>query len=364
MKTTLLAASCSFDINATPEHLLLIPEGTFKGVDGRPHDAPHWSLTPARGKQIVAALNSRAADTVIDYEHGTLYAKKGEPVPAAGWLKSASFIYIDGVGICSTQFEWTDKAGNFIASEEYKYISPLFFYKPDGEIVSMINIGLTNTPNLPDPPEAKLAAAARELITQFSITQDSEMNEELLKQVRYLLNLPLTTTADEAVAALEKLKNMLLDKTGISIAENSQSIYDVIAEFEQLKVAANAQQNTAVPDPAQYVPMAVYQEALNAASAATASAQTKEMDDLIAAACSDGRLTGEASINWIKSQAEINPEFVKVHLAGLPKIAALSQQQTSQMNFAKDPPKLENETENEVLNLLGVSKDDVEKYGK
>ena len=60
----------------------------------------------------------------------------------------------------------------------------------------------------------------------------------------------------------------------------------------------------------------------------------KEIDDLITAACSDGRLTGEASIGWIKGQAATNPDFVKAHLAGLPKIAALSQTQTSQMNFA------------------------------
>jgi len=62
--------------------------------------------------------------------------------------------------------------------------------------------------------------------------------------------------------------------------------------------------------------------------------QAKEMDDLITAACSDGRLTGEATISWYKDQAKTNPDFVKTQLESLPKIAALTQQQTSQVDLA------------------------------
>ena len=106
MKKTLLAASCSFDLSALSDHFVLIPEGVFRSeLDGRPYDAPHWVLTPERGRQIVAALNQRQIDMVIDYEHATLKSKTtGEPAPAAGWLKSAGFTYIEGVGLCSTNF--------------------------------------------------------------------------------------------------------------------------------------------------------------------------------------------------------------------------------------------------------------------
>ena len=92
MPKSILVASCSFDLNATSSQLVLVPEGTFRGVDGRPFDAPHWELTPERGQQIVAALNQRQVDMVIDYEHATLKAQEtGEPAPASGWLKAASF---------------------------------------------------------------------------------------------------------------------------------------------------------------------------------------------------------------------------------------------------------------------------------
>ena len=120
MKKTLLAAVCSFALEAAqPEYLVLSPEGICHGIDGRPFDAPHWNLTPERGEQIVAALNQRSIDMVIDYEHATLEAQKtGEPAPASGWLKSGGFQYIQGVGVCSAKFEWTDKAAGFIGSEE------------------------------------------------------------------------------------------------------------------------------------------------------------------------------------------------------------------------------------------------------
>lgn len=361
MKKTLLAASCSFDLSASSDHFVLIPEGIFRSeIDGRPYDAPHWELTPERGHQMVAALNQRKIDMVIDYEHATLKSKNtGDPAPAAGWLKSAGFTYIEGVGLCSTDFEWLDKAKAHIEAKEYKYISPVFLYSKTGDVTTLINVALTNTPALDQLPEAKLAAAAQEFFAQNSIEQDSPM-EELLEQLRWMLNLPLSATAEEITAELGKLQSQIQEKTGVAIAVNSHNLYDAIDAIDQLKIAANSQ-----VDPNQFVPMAVYQEAIASASSMTANAQAKEIDDLITAACSDGRLTGEASIDWIKGQAETNPDFVKAHLESLPKIAALTQRQTSQLNLAANTANIPvaDEVQNEVFGLLGVSKEDADKYG-
>lgn len=329
MKKTLLVAACSFALEATTSnYLVLIPEGIFKGIDGRPFDAPHWNLTPERGEQIVAVLNQRAIDMVMDYEHATLEAKKsGDPAPASGWLKSGGFQYIKGVGLCSAQFEWTEKASSYISSEEYKYLSPVFIYNKTGEVQQLLHVALTNTPNLDQLPEARLAAAAQDFLSQNSQQQDSNM-DELLEQLRWMLNLPLSATAEEIKAELGKLQAQISNGTGVAVAANGQNLFDAVTAIDQLKIAANSQ-----VDPNQFVPMAVYQEAIASASTMTANAQAKEIDDLITAACSDGRLTGEVSINWIKSQAVTNPDFVKAHISGLPKIAALSQTQTSQMNL-------------------------------
>lgn len=321
MKLKTLIAACSMSLSAQSEHFVIIPEGEFRGIDGRPFDATAWILTPERGHQIVAVLNQRHIDMVVDYEHATLKAiETGEPAPAAGWLKPNGFVYVEGVGICSTQFEWTDKAKNFIDSGEYKYISPVLFYNKTGAVIGLHSVALTNKPNLDQLPEAKLAAAAQDFL---STSQDSEMNEELLERLRWMLNLPVSATAEDIIAELNKLASQLNEKTGTTVAANAQNLFDAVDAIDQLKVAANNQ-----VDPTQFVPMAVYKEALSSASTANANAQAKELDDLIVAACSDGRLTGQASIDWIKGQAKTSPEFVKTHLESLPKIAALTQQQT------------------------------------
>lgn len=327
MKLKTLIAACSMSLSAQSEHFVIIPEGEFRGIDGRPFDATAWILTPERGHQIVAVLNQRHIDMVVDYEHATLKAiETGEPAPAAGWLKPNGFVYVEGVGICSTQFEWTDKAKNFIDSGEYKYISPVLFYNKTGAVIGLHSVALTNKPNLDQLPEAKLAAAAQDFL---STSQDSEMNEELLERLRWMLNLPVSATAEDIIAELNKLASQLNERTGTTIAANAQNLFDAVAAIDQLKVAANNQ-----VDPTQFVPMAVYKEALSSASTANANAQAKELDDLIVAACSDGRLTGKATIDWVKDKAKTSPEFVKSYLGDLPKIAALNQQQTQTVNIA------------------------------
>lgn len=331
MKRILLAASCSFDINASSNRLVLIPEGIFKGIDGRPFDAPHWNLTPERGREIAAVLNQRNIKMVIDYEHATLKAQEeGKEAPAAGWMKT--FEYVDGVGLCSTQFKWTEKAQAYIESEEYLYLSPVFLYTKTGDVVALLHVALTNTPNLDQLPEAQLAAAAQNFLSQNTqIDEDSTM-KEFLELMRKKLGLPETATEAELVAAANTAFAKMDGAFGTTLVAD-QTLALAIDKAIEVKTAANTQET--VPDPTKYVPMAVYNEAVTQAKNASVIAQTKEIDDLITAACADGRLTGEATIAWYKDQAKTNPTFVKTQIENLPKIAALTQTQTSTVDLTK-----------------------------
>lgn len=348
MKKTLLAASCSFDLSALSDHFVLIPEGVFRSeIDGRPYDAPHWILTPERGRQIVAALNQRKIDTVIDYEHATLKSKQtGDPAPAAGWLKSAGFTYIEGVGLCSTNFEWLQKAKDHIEAKEYKYISPVFLYDSTGAITTLINVALTNTPALDQLPEAKLAAAAQEFFAQ-NLPQDSKM-DELLEQLRWMLNLPLSATAEEILAELGKLQQQIKEKTGVALAANSQNLFDAIDAIEQLKLAVNSQ---STPDPSKYVPIAMYNEAKAQAASVATNGNEKEIKELITAACSDGRLTGNAAIAWANDFAIRDLVGFKAHLEGIPKIAALSQRQTTTANLAGEHQQQQSQSDDIAISI-------------
>lgn len=366
MKLKLLAAFCSFDINASSNRLVLIPEGIFRGIDGRPTDAPHWNLTPERGREIATVLNQRNIKMVIDYEHATLKAQEsGREAPAAGWLKT--FEYIDGVGLCSTQFEWTEKAKSYIQSDEYLYLSPVFLYTKTGEVVALLHVALTNTPNLDQLPEAQLAAAAQNFLSQnnqltHSDDEDLTMNE-FIKLMLKKLGLAETAPEADVIAAANSAFTKLDGAFGTALSTTEQTLDQAIDKAVEVKTAANAQ-SSAQPDLTKFVPMAVYTEAVAQAKNASAIAQTKELDDLITAACADGRLTGEVTIAWYKEQAKTNPTFVKTQIESLPVIAALTQTQTSTMDLQKDKKQQPDVLQTEIFGVLGITTADVEKYGE
>ena len=325
MKTKLLVAACTPALSLS-NRLVLIPEGQFSGLDGRPHDAPFWSLTAERGRQIALALNNRNIDMVIDYEHGTLKSQAdSKPAPASGWIKS--FEYVDGVGLCSSDFKWTAQAQGFIDAEEYRYISPVFSYTPNGDITSLLCVAITNTPNLDELP-ALLAAAAQDLFIQNS-QQDSTM-DELLEQLRWMLNLPLSTTAEEIKAELGKLQTQISDKTGVVMAANGQNLFDAVAAIDQLKTAANNQQ----PDLSKFVPIAVVSGLQAQIATLTANSNKTEIDTLYTAACSNGQLLGDDMQAWGRKLADEQPEEFKKFVGSAPKIAALNGKQTDGTNVA------------------------------
>ena len=125
-----------------------------------------------------------------------------------------------------------------------------------------------------------------------------------------------TATEQEAIAAANSAFGKFDTAFGTTVS-GEQTLDAAFTKAIEVKTAAN---NQAVVDPTQYVPMAVYQEAVNQAGAAEAANKAKEINDLIDAACSDGRLTGQVTIAWYKQQAETNPDFVKAQLAALPKL--------------------------------------------
>jgi len=126
------------------------------------------------------------------------------------------------------------------------------------------------------------------------------------------MGLPETATDEEFLVAANSAFTKLDDAFGTAFVKSEQTLVAAIEQAIEVKAAANSQ---AVPDPAKYVPMAVYQEAVAKAGNADAAVKAKEIDDLIV-------------------QAKTNPDFVKAHLEGLPKIAALTQKQTDQTKFA------------------------------
>ena len=333
-------AACLIELPGAGADLHLLPAGPFRAVDGRPADAPHWELPPARAVALSAHIAARKTARVIDYEHQTLHAERnGQPAPAAGWFNRVEW---RNDGLHALDVTWTDRARTLIAAGEYRYLSPVFTYHPGtGEIVDLLHAALTNTPALDD-----LSAIA----ARFLPLEALSMNEDLMERLRYLLNVPVTATAADIVAELQKTITLLDGGQPNATAETRLSLPAWIAALK-----------TAAPDPAQYVPLA----ALNAVQAELTTLKTAqataELDGLIRAALHDGRLLPPLEA-WARELGTKDPAALRTYLDQAKPIAALTGMQTQGQAPAPSAPALSPEM-TAVAAQFGHSADDLRKFG-
>lgn len=243
----LAIAALGVDLSAAaPADVRLIPAGEFRAKDGRPVECPYWVMAPEDGARIVAEAASAVSALVIDYEHATLHAKKtGAKAPAAGWFKNLEW---RADGLWAIGVDWTALAAQEIADKAYRYISPVFSYdKTTGRVQKLFHAALTNDPGLDGLTD--LAALAADF---FQPTEVSAVNEELLEQLRWLLNLPVGTTAEEIATHLGKLIAQLQGGSADAAASFDLAAH-LSGQAEQI-TALSAQ--VAAPDPAKFVPIA------------------------------------------------------------------------------------------------------------
>ncbi len=326
-------AICTAQFSAnTDSWLRIVPAGEFKAVDGRPVgdktgdgkpvECKAWLLTAERGQQIVAALKQKQDALVIDYEHQTLKAAgNGLPAPAAGWMKDFEWRE-DGIyALCS----WTPNAQSMISHNEYRYISSVFSYHPKtGLGNSVLHAALTNVPAL-DGLTDVLATAALSLFSSTSTNEDSIM-EELLEQLRWMLNMPVGATVDDIKAQLQKLIAQLSNGQGMAAA--SVDLSAILTTKDQALAALSQQVQSTTPDPTKFVPIDVLNALHTQLAALTQQAQTDEGEALVTAALNDKRIL-PAEESWLRGMAKTNLAAAKELLANRPVIAALSQQQSA-----------------------------------
>ncbi|WP_049615659.1 phage protease, partial [Yersinia pekkanenii] len=207
---TLFAALAIEITKATHGTIQLFPAGEFRAVDGRPTECDHWLMNAEIAQRLIDAANARSTPYVIDYEHQTLKAaKNGQPAPASGWFKTLE--WREGKGLYAVGVNWTDAAAAMILKDEYLFISPVFSYNKSGHVVQILHAALTNTPALDDMDEVMLAAAS---VLAINSTTEGNGMDELLEQLRWMLNLPLSATQEEVSAELMKLISRLSNNEG------------------------------------------------------------------------------------------------------------------------------------------------------
>ncbi len=197
--------------SAPPQWVMLIPAGEFSGRDGR---GPFRLADPVR---VIAATEGLglAAGVPIDYDHATDFAApEGRPAPAAGWIRELA----ERAGALWGCVEWTPHGAKAITSREYRYISPVFQYSPDGAVTRLLRAGLTNNPNLyltaisaravagMAAPDAGLQhqAAARNA-AGAELGQGDEAMDTLLQQLCEMLGLDDDASPEEVLAAVRAM---------------------------------------------------------------------------------------------------------------------------------------------------------------
>ncbi len=299
---------------APPEWIQLIPAGSFHGRDGR---GPYVLADPSA---VIAATNAlrMKAGIAIDYDHATDFgAPQGNPAPAAGWITEFAI----RSGAIWGRVEWTERAASAIRAHEYRYISPVFQYAPsDGTITRLLRAGLTNNPNL--------------YLTAISAAGDEESNmDEFLKKLREMLGLPADASTDDI---LERLGNAAGD-------------YDA--------AAAHRSGNF---DPARYVAVAEFQQALSELNTLKMERAREKAEHAVDAAIRSGKLV-PAHREWAISYCAADPKGFagfaarqpvvlpgELNLGGDPR-AALSRSQVGAMLSG---------TEIAICSLLGVTPND------
>jgi phage I-like protein len=274
----------------------MIPAGVFMGYDGR---GPYDLADPSK---VLAAFAARGADLCVDYNHQTLSAiDKQGPVPAAGWIKELQF---RETGMWA-RIEWTEAAQACLDAKEYRYLSPVFrFSKTTGEVMALDGAGLTNDPNL------HLQAAA---------SRQGDFMDELLERLRYLLNLPLTTTTDEILAQLDKLKAMITASAATQAAAAAMSRALDLPETTGLVELSTALHSriTQGPDPSKWVPIAEFQAVNSRLAGLDASQKAESVERLVTAAMAAGKVSPSMEA-WARDYASRNPEGFQAYAASAP----------------------------------------------
>jgi phage I-like protein len=285
----LSAVLVELDVDGSPpREIKLVPAGAFRSSrDNRPADAPAWVMNADAASAIIAAQGSLHSQFLIDYDHQTLRAEhNGKPAPAAGW--SGRLEWRDGDGLYATELEWTEAALAAIAAKEYRYISPLIRYTPKtGVVTNVLMASLTNYPAIDNLND--LAAAAASLFP-LPESEDKTM-DELLERLRWMLNLPITATAEEIAGELDKLKTQLAGADGNTVG------LAALLTAKDGEIAALSTQVTTAPDPAKYVPIEVFNELQG--KLASLSGETLEDRVIALVEAADKKITGPKDKAWL-----------------------------------------------------------------
>jgi phage I-like protein len=326
LKTIICAGEILQD---TTEEIKILPLGLVKSRKG------DFIVDSESISLMKKAFKDRKLDIVIDYEHQTL---EGVQAPAGGWIKD---FYIKDNAVVA-KVEWTEKAKKYIANKEYRYLSPVIIVrKTDNKAVILHSVALTNTP----------AIDGMYTIKNSMDLEDIEGGEgmDFLKKLIEMLGLPEGTTEEEALAKLAELKTGA-EKTN----EEKVVVNKEVLELLGLKAEATKQEITSkimeLKNPAGQVSAAEFNEL-------KLKLEKKEAEELVTMAMKEGKITAPQK-EWALEYALKAPEGFKKYVETASVVVPMGE-----LDIPSSTKK-NVEIDMKACKMLGLTKEDIEKYGK
>jgi len=336
------------ELSGVPTEIKILPLGRVHSQKG------DFNVDEESFELIRKQFKDRKLDLVIDYEHQTL---SDVQAPAGGWIKE---LY-KGEDAIIAKVEWTAKAAEYLKNKEYRYLSPVVLVrKRDQKATAIHSVALTNTPAI----DGMFA-----LVNSLDIEDISEGGNIMdLKELAKALGLPETATEEEikkavedAAKAAERLKEMEEKKPEDKPGEGGkpQEVAEVVANSTILSmlglkegaktedVAASIMAlKTGTPD-TQAELLALKQRM-----------QERDADEEVQKALKAGKITAAQS-GWAKSYALKDMDGFKGFVEKAPVVVPPGKLEL------KDAPAApgSDEVDVAILKNMGVSMEDVKKYG-
>ena len=338
-------AACTFELTKGLQSLQILPDGEFSAEDGRPFDAGTWKMSPQIAEKVIALANSRQRDSVIDYEHQTLYSENnGKPAPAAGWFHDLE--YKEGKGLFITDPRWTEDAALKIDKDEYRYLSCVFSYHPKtGEVIRVRHVALTNDPGLDGMEEVETLAAAK-FNSENNPDEDNQMNEAILK----LLALDAEATEEDVIAALKAILGKVTGHDAAVVALNTEHGEAIAALKTELEKGV---------DKSKFVPLSALEEVKEQLADLKSKHNESEVTLLVDAAMTIGKILPRQE-QWALDLGATDIAALKSYIEQTPAIAALNGKQTGDKIDDQGEVTLGEESI-AVCKQLGVSQEDYKK---
>ncbi len=345
-------AACSFALDANG-YVQLLPAGEFRARDGRPAECAAWLTNASIAAKLIADIAALANPIVIDYEHQTLLsAENGQKAPAAGWFTADGMEWREGEGLFA-KVEWTEIAKLHIEAKEYRFISPVIFYdKKTGAVKKILNAALTNNAAIDGMEEVSARLTA-------SLTQQEKLSmnlEELLEQLRWMLNLPTLATAEEVLAELQKATAAIKAAQPEAVAAAGFSITGLLSA----KDGQIASLKTAAPDPAKFVPVDAMAALQTEVAALRNEKVTRDVDGVVVSALTAGKLLPPLE-KWARDLGMKDLAALTAYLETAQPVAALTGTQTEGKPPAGQPAGELSESQLAMCAATGVSPEDFKK---